>query len=263
MRRSYFADRMSKWIAVADTTAIILSFTFSLAIRSQFNAYLVRPIDIIVLLPWLILLRVVTNVVFEHYTLNVSNFTPKDFSELFAHNLLPSAVMAVLRLVHGVPFLQLPFSVIAMEYIFTCFGFMIVRLTALRLTAHGVAAVARYRPHVLLWGGVREILDGKFLEHIQSRDEVRVVGILSPNALDWDTEAHRTRVYGDEQFLWRLLSVDETISSICFGNPRSEQRAELVAVVEIALKLRLSMNCVGPDGSLSPIDRQGLLKDSD
>jgi FlaA1/EpsC-like NDP-sugar epimerase len=262
VRRRYFADVSSRWIGLADGVVVLASVSLALTIRAQFEAYLVGPLDIVVLLPWLIVLRVLTNILFEHYTLTIGNFSPRDFSALLLHNLLPTAIMTALRLLRVLRpdrLLQMPLSVIGVEYIFTCFGFMIVRLVALRLLARRDGERIYHRPQVLLFGEVREILDSHVLARLAAINRVKVVGILTSNALHWDAEIHGIRVYGDETRLPVIVSLNDAISRICFVDPRSEARAEIYSIIQAAQRMRMDFGIVRPDGEIESTTVEALL----
>lgn len=253
MRRPYFSDAQSRRVAVADALITIAALAAALTVRARFAEYLVTALDVAVLAPFIVLLRLAFLTGFEHYAVRPSMWLAKDVLGLVFHNLVPSAVFTALRFLSPVDFLRLPLSVILMEYVFASYAMFVLRAL---LAARGIRPShdgARYRRRVLVWGEVRELADSGVLRELRARNDLVVIGILTANPLFWDTQVEGLRVLGDQDRLSEILVSNDTISGILLSN--ADHFPEFLAKA-----IREKAECHGVevlvdlDGTLATID---------
>lgn len=214
MRRPYFFDSLSRRVAVGDALITVAALAAALAVRARFAEYLVTALDVVVLAPFIVFLRLAILIGFEHYSVRPSMWLAKDVLGLVLHNLLPSLVFTALRFLSPVDFLRLPLSVILMEYVFASYAMFVLRAL---LASHGIRPSsdrARYRRRVLVWGEARELTDSGVLNELTRRDDLVIVGILTANPLFWDTQVEGLRVLGDHDRLPEILLSNDSISAI-------------------------------------------------
>lgn len=252
MRRPYFSDALSKRVAVADAVITVIALAAALSVRARFAQYLVTAVDIAVLAPFIVFLRVAILLGFEHYSVRPSMWLAKDVIGLVFHNLLPSGVFLALRFLSPVDVLRLPLSVILMEYVFASYAMFVLRAS---LAARGVRPSrerARYRRRVLVWGEVRELTDSGALYELLHRDDAVIVGILTSNALFWDTQVFGLRVLGDHGRLPEILVSNDTISAIVVPSPQALPQYQAESIRDMAKKHGLEILGIH-DGQLATL----------
>lgn len=249
------------FVVVADVLSILVSIALALVIRAQFRGFMVTELTIVVVSPWVLLLRILGHFFFGHYSISPATIRPKDIADLLLRNIPVSLLLVVLRVATPGQTLHFPFSVIGMEYVFSSFGFVAIRLLFNRLATLRSSHAVGYRPRVLLWAEPVELLDSGMLELLKEREDIVLRGILTPNAIRWDTEMQGIRIEGDERALPELLSSDDTISTVCILKPEVFSRTALSRLWQTALRLRLTVQLVDSAGMFIPISRRDLLSD--
>ena len=129
-----YARKTNFLIILLDSTIVVLSFCLSLLLRKQFPRYLMEPWQFLLLLPYVVLIRTLILSFFEHYRTSLHTLQLQDIWSLFIHNLIPSSVFVIFRLLSPVRMLRIPFSMILTEYFFTLCGMIVIRFIFLRLS---------------------------------------------------------------------------------------------------------------------------------
>lgn len=248
-------------VVVADVISILVSITLALLIRAQFRGFMVTELTIFIISPWLLLLRILGHVFFGHYSISPATLRPTDIADLMLHNIPVSVLLIVLRVGTPVQMLHFPFSVIGMEYVFSSFAFVTTRLLFNRLASDRSSPAIGHRLRVILWAEPVELLESGMLEMLRQRKDIILRGILTPNAIRWDTELRGVRIEGDERALPELLSADDTISSVCILKPELFPRSALSRLWNTASRLRLTVQLIDGSGGFVPVTRDDLLAD--
>ncbi len=241
-----------------DILIIVGSLMGAWLVRSQFKWFLYDLSDFIFLFPWVLFTRFITHLFFGVYSINVVALNTRDIARIFKYNALPTVVLLVLRLaVVDYELLRMPFSMIAMEYLFTTCGFLVLRLVMhgryLKRDVHLIG----YRKRLLLWAEVDEISRGLDTRELSHNQNIEIVGILNANPLFWNTEYNNIRIFGDEKEMIKLSAADEHIAGIAFLNPKNVTKKQRAAITKMVSELymetgRISGNkyTVYPPGKL-------------
>ncbi len=247
MRQRYFHSGTSKLIFVLDVVAVMVSLTIAVAVRSHLGDYLFAFSTAIAVFSLTQFLRLLNLFLFDAYTVSFATFTNGDMQRIMRLNLLPSAVLLILRLASPVVSLRMPISMIVIEYIGTTLGFIMIRTVMQRRLMTRSTDVG-HKERILLWGEVADIRE--LIPDVPDfcrRNYVEIMGILNSNPLFWQTEYEGIRVYGDETKLRDLLLADDRIAAVCFLCPQELQRSRIKSISSVAEKLNLRASVIEND----------------
>lgn len=240
MRRSYFANSAARWLAVMDLAISAASLGLALAIRANFQAFLVGTTEIALFAPFIVIARPATMYLFEHYSYSPSIWHSRDVLSIFAHNTAPTAILLLLRVISPIPALRLPFSVILMEYAFSV-SLMVLARAARAGVIHKPGAHSQYRPRIALYGEIQDIRSSGILDALLESGAAIVVAILTPNPLHWDTDVAGIRVLGDERALHHALQSDDSLSTIVIVGRHLMPAARIDQVRTVAATYNLAV----------------------
>jgi FlaA1/EpsC-like NDP-sugar epimerase len=261
MRRRYFQTGTSKIIFLLDVLSVIASLLLALAIRSQFQYYMLTPSAAIALFLLTVLLRVLAMFLFDAYSLSFRILTSSDMLRIIQINLIPSVLVLLFRLISPSPTLRMPYSMIIFEYISTTLCFVLIRTALHNRLVKGDRTVG-YKRRILLWAETADIAEQ--LPHLDDfcrvqRLEIR--GILNANPLFWQTEYEGIRVFGDESSIRDILFSDDRISTLCFLAPEELTLNRLASIAALARDFNLETAFIR-DRSLmvvSPVELASLV----
>jgi len=244
MKNRVIVSRTGKLLLFTDVIVISASLFTAWIIRAQFQGFIYDIRRFSVLFPWVLFLRLLINFIFESYSFTFNSFTNVDITKLFKHNIVATAVLLFLRFFSPISNLRMPLTIIFLEYIFTSFGFFVMRLIIhmieLRDNINSVGYIAR----VLLWGEVKDIRDTVDIKKLEEKNFIEVKGILNNNSFHWNTEYKKIRVFGNEDQLSMILANDNRISMICFVTFDFVTKSTLTKISEKAKKIRLEIGFI-------------------
>lgn len=212
-KRTYSA----KIIIVFDVIVICLALISSWLIRSQFNLFYYNIPIFSILFPWVLFSRILSQYLFGFYSLSISHLNNHDIFRVFKYNLLPSLVLVILRFISGREQLQMPLSMIAMEYLFTTSGSLFVRLLFYNFTIKKTIPEG-YKRKAILWAEVKDFREQLNLYQLRDKYNIDIKGIINDNPLFWNSSVSGIRVYGNESELPVISASDENISTVLFLN---------------------------------------------
>lgn len=241
MRQRYFHTNYSKLVFVLDILSVIISLFIAVGVRSRFGQYLFAFSTAAALFPLAVFLRAFVLLLFDSYSITFATFTVSDIQRIIFMNLIASAVLLLLRLFSPTRVLQMPISMIVIEYVTTSFQFILIRTFVykrLQRRAEGIGYVRR----IVLWGQLSDIHrvvpdPSDFPRHRHSE----IVGILTHNPIYWQTEYRGIRVFGDETVLRTLVSADDRISTLCVVRPSELTRRTRAALLRETSALNMSI----------------------
>lgn len=239
MRQKYFYARSSKIAFLLDAVAVTLSLSIAIGVRLQFKGFFFVLSTTTALFPITLLLRILSLFLFDSYAMSFTTFLNKDLQRIILINLLPSFLLLILRLVSPIVNLRMPISIIIIEYIATTLGFILVR-TFLHSRLVARTKAVGHRKKILLWGEVADIRES--IAKMRESSELNrqdLIGILSPNALYWQTEHFGLRVYGNETILKELVAADDRMCALCFLNPHELTRTAIGKIVPLLDELNM------------------------
>ncbi len=248
-----------------DIAIVVISLFTAWFIRSQFQLFMYDIRKFSILFPWVLISRIFFNLFFGLYSYTYTQFTQLDIIRLFKYNLVTSVVVLVLRLFSTLQILSMPLSMIFMEYVFSCFGFLMLRLYIHhRMVKTGNHTIG-YKRRVLLWG---ELLDIKRIigdiHKFQLDNGVKVLGILNANPFFWGTEAEKIRIFGDASQLPRLLAGNDSISTICLVNPTVIKKRTALSLQNAAKSYNLELySCRDQSKTMKKIDPRDIVSVTD
>lgn len=230
-----------KTIMILDCLVVLIAIAFAYFIRIQFSIVLFKYSDAIILFPWLIFLRIFTNLFFEHYSVSIKMFGNQDMIDLLKHCSVPSVILLILRFYSPFEEVRMPITMIVMEYCFSVFGFIAVRLYINKALQKRPLGKIGYRQRLLFYGEVREIKSAVNLDEFNTENHCEVVGILTSNTLHWQNEIDNIRVYGDESKLKDIIMSDDSIAAICLINPEEISHKRKSYIMNHAKKYMLNV----------------------
>jgi FlaA1/EpsC-like NDP-sugar epimerase len=244
MRQRYFQTNASKITFILDVLVIPLSLVAALGVRSQFKDFLVSLSGALAMFSLTLLFRILSLLLFDAYTLSFATFTNADMQRIMWINWLPTLLLVLSRFLSPVEVLRMPISMIAMEYVTTTLGFIIIRSV---MHNHMVASsrVLGHKKRIIVWS---EIAD--FSKQITNVEEfcrsgrLEIMGILNGNPLYWQTEFRGLRVFGDESVLRDVIATDDRISILCFITPEELTKRRVKAIIRIAEELNLQLGTI-------------------
>ena len=215
-----------------DSVVIVMSFSVSLFLRRQFPNYLMEPWKFLLLLPYVVLLRTLVMSFFEHYRISSLSLQLHDIWSLFIHNVIPSVFFLLFRLFSPIRMLRIPFSMILTEYFFTVCGMIIVRYLVLKLGKEKrlLSSAQRRKQAVILTSSTGD-LKGLDLEDISARHFLEVTGILTGDAMEWNTDYSGIRILGGFRLFEELaMSNDRLQVAVIFGWIEADSRWDLMRI---------------------------------
>ena len=239
MRQPYFSNTRSRIVFVLDIATVLVSLAISVLLRAQFDYYLLGLTQIAALVPIALILRVIVLFVLDHYAIGFAILAVSDIRRLLLHNLIPTAILIVMRLASPSPLLVMPFSIIMTEYVLSSMGMLLVRLTVHRFRPPRGTRVG-YRQRILVWAHPRLLAAHiNALLRLSSEGSIEIVGGLTADPVFWHTEHFGVRIFGDERCLKALLASDDRISTIMVMNPENLTYRRLTAMCREMTELRL------------------------
>lgn len=225
----YSVKRTRSLVIFGDILLIVVSIFIAWLIRSRFSFFLYKLENFLMSLPYVLLLRILANVLFEHYSLSFRNLYLSDLTGIFRSNLIPSAVFLAIRFLSPDERLRLPISMIFTEYLMTSTGMGLIRLVL-----HHAATRGGSRPFgerkALLVGDIEEIQSRVEPAALGRRYRMTIEGILTRNRMHWNTEHRGIRVLGGLETLKTALdAVDLGAVLVCDGYLRFDERIDLLA----------------------------------
>ena len=207
-------SKSGKILFILDTMIIVIALFSAWLIRAQFEYFLYGMKKFIFLFPWVLFSRLFFHFFFELYSFNPVSLNNRDIMRIFKYNILPSIILLALRFFPGQnELIKMPLSMIAMEYIFSTVGFLV-----LRLMFHS-KNIKKDRPRgycrrLILWGEVREIEEKLNFDILFEEQNIEIVGILNDNPLYWNTEYKNIRVYGSADEIVVISAADDRVSGV-------------------------------------------------
>lgn len=231
-----------KWSILFDIIIISFSLMISWSIRSNFNFFFYQLQEFVFLFPWVIISRIILNIFFGIYTFSPSSLNNKDIKSIIEYNIVPTLMLLIFRILNFKnELLIMPISMIAMEYVFSTIGFIILRII-LNATAVKRLEVIGYVRRIVLWAEIYEL--EKLINFDAIEPNLKIEGIINQNPLFWNTDYGSIRVYGDEKELYTILSADDRISSIVFTEEMSLNKKQKKNIIEIVEKLNLDIGLI-------------------
>lgn len=241
MRRRNGLGNQGRLVLILDIVAVLASFGLAWLIRSQFRWFVFRPSDALVLCPWIVLLRIVTNLFFDHYGVGMQALTINDLGRLLSTSLLPSVVLMGFRYLFTFSFLRMPLSMILLEYVFSMGGFMIIRVAAHQALLRRSDAPIFHRRRVLLYGEVQELEDERVVARLEEDGRTLVRGILTDNPMHWDDSVAGRRVSGPMEKARAIVAGDDTISGLILHDAAGLSDGRLAAAKAASQALNLEV----------------------
>lgn len=109
------------------------------------------------IMPWMAAVRVITNYVFDVYSVRLGRLRVKDISRIFIIYIVPTAVYVLLRLYSTNYFLRLPFTMIFIEYTLAVFGSILIRLVYINIQYRLVRRKSAHYRELLVYGDIKEL----------------------------------------------------------------------------------------------------------
>ena len=211
-------NKINKLLLFIDVIIICLSLISAWLIRSRFEFFYYGFQKFTILFPWVLLSRLFCHYFFGIYSFSNVSLNNRDLFRLIKYNLIPSIILLVMRLIEPIDdMLRMPFSMIAMEYIFTVIGYIFFRLflNTLKLDKYSTEG---YHRRVILWGEVRDLDVKVNMGKLLSEQNVEILGIINANPLYWNTEYRDIRIFGNEDEIVTLSAANKEISTLVFMN---------------------------------------------
>jgi len=200
------------YVLLLDCLVVLLSLTSAWIIRAQFSLFLFDLEKFLIVLPYAIVIRILVNAFFEHYSLSFVNLQLGDIVAIFKHSGVPSAIFLVVRLVSPIRLIRMPLSMIALEYLFTVTGMILVRIIFVRIgyRRNDMSAAAGGRKAIVI--GRTAHLKPSELSEIMEKQHLEITGILSPDPLEWNMDCQGIRVFGGYDSMDELLFTNDAVS---------------------------------------------------
>jgi hypothetical protein len=235
-------------LLLGDATVFSISLFIAWFIRSRLDAVLSELLfgfsSIALVLPWLIVIRVLSSFLLDLYSVRLGRLRVVDISRLFIVYLIPTVIFALFRVLSPIELLRLPFSIIFMEYVFSVFGSVVIRLLYIDIQYRIASNHSPHIRHAILYGDINEIstdLIKRFERHIILH------GIISPNPMQWEQVHFGITVLGNSAAVYSAMKYDNSISSIIIighSDLTEKRRQELL---DIASRLSLDVYDMNED----------------
>ncbi len=186
---------------IIDALVISVSLISAFIIRSRFSFFLFSDLQLTLTLPYVILLRILTNIFFEHYSKSSMNYHVSDIISLYFHHAIPSIVFLFIRFASPLLMFKMPISMIFAEYFFTVTWMVLTRLFYQSHYKKKYQSNSRrqYQSFLLL-NEITEKMNNN-IDNIINRYNLEIIGILAPSHLLWNTDFRGIRIMGGYDLL--------------------------------------------------------------
>ena len=230
-----------------DILIICLSLLISWLIRSQFEYFFYGISKFIFLFPWVLFSRLFFHFFFEIYSFSFATLRNNDISRIFKYNVITSLILLFFRIIRpGSDLLIMPYSMIAMEYLFSTFGFIVIRLFFYS-KRNNLNKVNGYRRKIILWSEVYDIKNYINIGVLSKKYNVDIVGIINSNPLDWNNDYRNIRVFGDEKEIINISADDDTVSTIAIFSKSELTKSQKKSIIETGQKLHMDFAVIDND----------------
>jgi hypothetical protein len=252
----YSAKRTRSLVILGDILLIVVSIFIAWLIRSRFSFFQYKLENFLMSLPYVLLLRVLANILFEHYSLSFRNLYLSDLTGIFRSNLIPSIVFLAIRLLSPDERLRLPISMIFTEYLMTSTGMGLLRLVLYNAGRRRGSPPPGERK-ALLVGDMDEIQYRVDPAELGRRYRLIIESILTRDRMHWNTDHRGVRVLGGlESVETALDAVEHWAVLVCDGYLRFDERIDLLTSCAERGKPVFLLR----DGELRPIYLQDIAR---
>jgi hypothetical protein len=192
-------------LVVCDLIFIFISMAAAYVIRSRFVSFIFTDLYLVYCLPYVFLFRIIVNLVFDFYSLDLRFITIRDILKMYLINIIPTLGYSLIRLFSPIEVLRIPFSIIFAEYFFTVLFISISRLimNSFMKRRNRNDHAFRYRKNALLLLNLN--FTDQSLSSLVKDNQLSVIGILTENRLLWGSELLNVRVIGGWQELKNMI----------------------------------------------------------
>jgi len=255
MKKKKKLDTATKLLILFDFLIVLVSLCLSYIIRAQFSILIFDFLYASVLFPIIIILRLGANYFFDHYNRSILTLSNREMMKIVKHNLVPTIVILLLRLLSPLKILRMPVSMIFMEFLFTNFGFIFIRLIRHQRMVKNPSFTPGYCRRVLFLAENLECFEEGFISAFNEKNRCKIVGVLTVNPVFWDEEVDGILVYGDEKKIPDLVAENDMISTICISGRNDVSRTRINAILRYGHSFNLDM-AIHENGNLVVLSRE-------
>lgn len=192
--------------------SILLAWYFRGQLDNVLSELLVKISDLYVIVPTIIGIRLVLNIITDLYSVRVGKFSVYDLSRLVIVMALPSMLFIIFRIVSPIALIRLPFSVIVMEYAFSFFGALVIRLLFINFAVRVKKQKGIYINKITVYGDLNEV--GSVVKDLADQNRIGIEAIISPNPLQWNQNYNSIPVLQFPVGISRTMKYDDKIMGI-------------------------------------------------
>ncbi len=238
------------WLLLGDLLVFAVAILVSWFIRARLGAVMSELLyeftNLVKIMPLIVSVRILSNVVFDMYSVRLGRLRVNDISRIFVIYIAPTAVFILLRIYSTNYFLLLPFTVILIEYALSVFCSVLIRLIYINIQYRLVRKKSAHYRELLVYGDINELepldLSGKM-----QRGLINVNAIISPNPLQWEDHYQSIPIVGDIDYIHRVLKYNNQVSGVLIANPANVTNKRLERLIEICENLNLDLIGYGVD----------------
>ncbi len=241
--------KTNKILLAADIFIVFISLMSSWMIRSRFTEFFFTLDRLYFILPYVLLARILNNVLFEEYTYQYKKVYIEDIKKIFWHNLFPSTIFLALRFFSPIHMSRMPLAMIFVEYFLTTaamvlFRFLIIDSRKEKFVSNTnvvrKAVIISFQLGETEKNSIRKILDNYIFD---------IDSIITPSSIEWETDIDGIKVTGDINIIEKIFSEYNDIDRlILIGRCTREQGSY---ILDVAGKYSLECFSLASDGELS------------
>ncbi|MCF7928132.1 MAG: hypothetical protein K9L68_04100 [Spirochaetales bacterium] len=228
---------MFRWVArqninllLADIPVIALSLFFAWIIRAQLHDFLYRIDLLMYMLPYVILIRLINNVLFEMYSFNLTSIRLRDIEAILFQNMVPSIILVLLRFFSPIPATRIPVIMIFSEYFITFAGMLFVRILFVHTADRRVrkkTGASLPSLSCLYLGSVRDYIEME-AQSVFEKTNLSCKGIILDDIYDYQVDVGgNARVLGTVESTYSIL-FEQNAPILCVGRTISPKAVEVL-----------------------------------
>lgn len=235
------------FLIILDILIICTSLLAAWMIRSRFRAFLYTLEGLVFILPYVVLIRIISSTIFEEYSYRYNKYYIENIKSLFFHNLFPSFVFLLLRFFSPVQVTRMPLAMIFVEFFLTTSGMILARLLLAGANkGESKKPVCRRKTVIVAFKtepGVR-----KNIESFMDNYAFDVEGIFTEDSSVWNTDIGGIKIIGAPLMLEKILDEMHEINTIILTGKIPREPA--LFILKLMKNKKIECYCLDTGGKL-------------